>query len=229
MEAIVLAGGLGTRLRALLPELPKPLAPIAGRPFLEILLRHLASSGVARVVLSVGYKHEMIVAAIGSRFAGLAVDYAIEDQPMGTGGAIRLAAASCRAAHVAVLNGDSFLELDLRAMLAAHRAANARLTVGTAAVDDAGRYGSLIVRDGHVVGFAEKGVSGPGIINGGVYLMPRTLLEELGLPRVFSFERDVLTARLDALRPLVFPASGLFIDIGVPEDYARAQTLLAAR
>lgn len=228
MEAIVLAGGFGTRLRQVVADLPKPLAPVAGRPFLAIVLEQLRAQGFTEAMLAVGYRHEAIRGAFGERFGALRLSYSVEDKPLGTGGAIRLAARACSGHDVFVLNGDSFVELDFAAMRAAHHRAAARLTVGAVEVADASRYGRLLVEDSRLVGFAEKGSAGPGLINAGVYLMRRDLLETLGLPEAFSFELDVLAARLQELRPWVHRASGRFIDIGVPEDYARAQGMFAS-
>ena len=227
MQAIVLAGGFGTRLRSVVPDLPKPLAPVAGRPFLAILLEDLARHGFSSVVLSVGYRHELIEAEFGDRFAGLPLRYAVEDKPLGTGGAVRLALRQCTADEVFVLNGDSHVELDYAAMREAHHAASARITVCIAGVADAARYGSVRLHDGFLIGFSEKGAGGAGQINAGVYLLARNLLEGAELPEVFSFERDILAARIEQLHPLAFRAHAEFIDIGVPEDYARAQRLFA--
>jgi D-glycero-alpha-D-manno-heptose 1-phosphate guanylyltransferase len=227
MEAIILAGGLGTRLRQVVQDLPKPLAPVAGRPFLAILLEYLASRGFASAVLSVGYKHELIRSEFGGAFAGLRIRYAVEDRPLGTGGAIRLAARQCDAGEVFVMNGDTYVELEFDAMRAAHRAAGARLSVCTAQVPDVARYGAVVLEGDRISGFTASGSAGPGRINAGVYLMAGDLLEGMGLPDAFSFERDVLTPKVGALRPLAFPARGLFIDIGVPADYARAQQIFA--
>ncbi len=227
MQAIVLAGGFGTRLRHVVPDLPKPLAPVAGRPFLAILLEQLCGEGFESAVLSVGYRHEAIRNAFGDGFDRLALSYVVEDRPLGTGGAIRLAARACSGADVFVLNGDSYVELDFARMQAGHRQKQSRLTVCAITVADASRYGRVLVEDSLIAGFAEKGVGGPGMINAGVYLMRRDLLENLGLPAVFSFEQDVLAARLPELRPRIHPTRGRFIDIGVPEDYARAQAMFA--
>jgi D-glycero-alpha-D-manno-heptose 1-phosphate guanylyltransferase len=227
MEAIVLAGGFGTRLRPIVEGLPKPLAPVAGRPFLAILLEYLSRQGFTSVVLSVGYKHELVQSAFGNAFAGISIRYAVEDEPLGTGGAIRLAARQCSGSEVFVLNGDSYVELEFGAMRAAHRALHSRLSVCTVRVVDVERYGTVLVSGDRIAGFAANGKTGPGQINAGVYLLAGDLLEDMGLPEAFSFERDVLAARLDELRPMAFPTSGMFIDIGVPADYARAQRLFA--
>ena len=227
MQAIVLAGGLGTRLRGVVPDLPKPLAPVSGRPFLAIILEQLCTQGFTSAVLSVGYRHELIRQAFGERFGGLALLYVVEDRPLGTGGAIRLAARQCSAADVFVLNGDSYADLDFADMQVRHCEAHVPLTVCAVEVPDAARYGRILVRDDRITGFSEKGAAGPGLINAGIYLMRRNLLEEPELPEVFSFERDVLEARVGDLRPLAYPTCGRFIDIGVPDDYARAQGMFA--
>ena len=227
MQAIVLAGGLGTRLRSVVPELPKPMAPVAGRPFLAWLLDALAAGGVRRVVLAVGYRHDAIRNHFGGAWRGMALDYSIEPAPLGTGGAIRLAAERCDAsAPSIVLNGDTFLQVDLLAMHAQHVAASERLTVAACHVDDVSRYGALRVEQGHIAGFLEKGHTGPGFINAGTYVLaPETLLA-LPSGEAFSFEQRVLMGALDTLKPAAFETPGAFIDIGIPEDFARAQTLL---
>ncbi len=227
MEAIVLAGGLGTRLRAVVADLPKPMAPVAGRPFLAILLDQLSEAGFARVVLSVGYRHEAIVDYFGENYRGLKLKYAVETEPLGTGGAMRLALQQTSAPEVFVINGDTFLQLDYAAMLGAHRSESAQLTLAAQQVPDTSRYGALDIESGRIRGFLEKGGSGPGMINGGTYLLDPALLSNSDLPPAFSFETDLLMPRIGEIAPLAFFTDGLFIDIGVPEDYARAQQLLA--
>jgi D-glycero-alpha-D-manno-heptose 1-phosphate guanylyltransferase len=226
MEAVVLAGGLGTRLRSVVPDLPKPMAPVAGRPFLEILLSSLARQGVARVVLSVGHRAAQIVEHFGAAYDGLEIDYAVEDSPLGTGGAVRLALSRCRSEPVLVLNGDTFLELDLPALWACWRADRAPVVVARE-VEDTARFGRMRIEDGRVIAFAEKGVAGPGTINGGVYLVPRDLLDGFEPGRAFSIESDFFTPQAGRRTIRAFVARGRFIDIGVPDDYARAQSLLA--
>lgn len=227
MQAIVLAGGLGTRLRSVVPDLPKPMAPVAGRPFLAWMLDALAAAGVQHLVLAVGYRHEVIRARFGDAFEGIAIEYSVEAQPLGTGGAIRLAAERTDATRpVLVLNGDTFLQIDLRAMHEGHVAAGERLTVAACRVEDVSRYGALRVDGGHITGFLEKGHAGPGLINAGTYVLAPDALRALPAGEAFSFEQRVLVGALERLRPAVFETPGAFIDIGVPEDYARAQTLL---
>jgi D-glycero-alpha-D-manno-heptose 1-phosphate guanylyltransferase len=225
MQAIVLAGGLGTRLRGVVPDLPKPMAGVAGRPFLAWILDRLADAGFERVVLAVGYRHEAIRAHFGEVYRGVPLRYSVEDAPLGTGGAIRLAGDHVGHYPVFVLNGDTFLELDYRAMLAAHAGSGALMSVATCRVPDVGRYGALELVHGRIAAFREKGPAGPGVINAGTYLLSRGIVDMIppGVP--FSFEQQLLGPRVGELRPAAYLAEGLFIDIGVPEDYARAQHL----
>ena len=228
MEAIVLAGGFGTRLAARLNGVPKPMAPIAGRPFLEILLRQLKRCGVTRVLLSVGYLHESIQSCFGVAFDGLALDYSIEDSPLGTGGAIRATLALAREQAVLVLNGDTFLDADFSEMLRLHRAHGTALSMAVVHQDDVARYGGVRIGNGRVLGFEEKGRSGPGWINAGAYVLNANLPWPPQCTGKFSFEKDVLATQVAALAPLAYPVQGFFLDIGVPEDFDRAQTALAA-
>ena len=228
-QAIILAGGLGTRLRGVVPDLPKPMAPVAGRPFLCHVLDPLCDAGFELAVLAVGYRHEAIRDHFGDRYRDLELRYSVEATPLGTGGAMRLAAREIdAAAPFFVLNGDTFVELDYRAMLDAHVAARASMSMAVCAVADVGRYGALELDDGTVTGFREKGGDGPGYINAGTYLFARGLLDAIPDDTPYSFEQQLLVPEVKTIRPRAFLAHGLFIDIGVPEDYARAQTLFKA-
>jgi D-glycero-alpha-D-manno-heptose 1-phosphate guanylyltransferase len=225
VQAIILAGGLGTRLRSAVPDLPKALAPIGDRPFLSYLLQDLQAGGFTSAILAVGYRHELIASSLGSAFGSLRLSYSVEESPLGTGGAIRNAATHCEQQNIFVLNGDTRCDFDYSAMHLAHSRAAARLTIGVATVADVSRFGTVHVQADIITGFAEKGMSGGGLINAGVYVMDRELLNDPLLPQAFSFERDFLPRQLPALLPRAFLARGQFIDIGVPEDYALAQTL----
>lgn len=226
MDALILAGGFGTRLRAVVPDLPKPMAPVCGKPFLELLLGALSGKGLRRVVLSLGYRADVIVNHFGSHFGGLELAYEIEEQPLGTGGAIRRGLARCESDAALVVNGDTLLDIELQAVQAEWQRLQRPLIVGVA-VPDTSRYGRLSVNQGRLTGFTEKGVAGPGLINTGHYVLPRTLLSDPALPEAFSFEADFLVPRLASLQLALFTSTGSFIDIGIPEDYARAQTELA--
>lgn len=226
MEAIVLAGGFGTRLRQVVADVPKPMAPIAGRPFLEILLGSLAQKGFSRVVLSLGFMAEKISGHFGSRFAGLDLAYMVEDSPLGTGGAARLAAEACTQDHVFIFNGDTFLNLEAAQIEKQWQAKKHPIVVGRH-VPDTARYGRLVVDGARITNFAEKGAAGPGLINAGCYVLATDALTGFLLNQPFSIENDYLVAEVLRARVEVFVTEGIFIDIGVPDDYARAQTLLA--
>jgi D-glycero-alpha-D-manno-heptose 1-phosphate guanylyltransferase len=227
MEAIVLAGGLGTRLASRLQGLPKPMAPVAGRPFLEILLTQLRRAGSTRVLLSVGHRHEAIQDHFGTAFNSMELDYVIEHAPLGTGGAVRLALTQAREESVLVLNGDTILDADYAEMMSLHAGSNAAVTLAVVHRDDVSRYGGVTVEGGHVVGFEEKGRTGPGWISAGTYVLARDLAWPSALPEKFSIETDVFVPEVARLRPAAFQVEGYFLDIGIPEDYDRAQTELA--
>lgn len=226
MEAIILAGGQGTRLRELVPDGPKPMALVAGRPFLEILLDVLARKGFGRVILSLGYKADRVEAHFGAAFAGMALVYEIEQTPLGTGGALHRALAHCRSDHVYVFNGDTFLDLEVNKVET--RWQQQRLPIIIAAeVADTTRYGRLTVVNGQVVGFNEKGVPGMGLINAGAYVLPIGITADFPTDRAFSLEQDYLAKAVIHSPFQCFVTRGCFIDIGVPDDYRRAQSVLA--
>jgi D-glycero-alpha-D-manno-heptose 1-phosphate guanylyltransferase len=226
IEAIVLAGGLGTRLREVVSNLPKPMAPVAGRPFLEILLGHIAQKGIGRVVLSVGFMAEKITAHFGNRFAGMELDYVVETSPLGTGGAVRMAMTKCSQDHVFVFNGDTFLDLETGTVESQWQQHHQPIIVGRE-VPDTNRYGRLLIDHGRVIGFAEKGGSGPGVINAGCYVLNASQLDAFQPNTAFSLELEYFNKALEEVYFDVYITSGVFIDIGVPEDYARAQIKLA--
>jgi D-glycero-alpha-D-manno-heptose 1-phosphate guanylyltransferase len=227
MEAIVLAGGLGTRLRSKVPDLPKSMAQVAGRPFLEILLERLISQGCNRFILSVGYLRHKIIDAFGNNYKGIPLSYAIEESPLGTGGAIRLALEQVTEPSALVLNGDTYLEADFAAMLSLHVSAGRPMTMAVTQVGDVARYGGVTMNQGDVTGFIEKGQSKAGWINAGVYALERNFPWPEHLVAPFSFETDVLVPRVNQLQPVSFPCNGRFLDIGVPEDLDRAQVELS--
>lgn len=222
LEGIVLAGGFGTRLRQVVPNLPKPMAPIAGRPFLEIVLENLAQKGFGRVILSLGYMAEKIKVHFGTRFSGMQVTYVVEDHPLGTGGATRLAMSQSAQDHVFVFNGDTFLDLEVDAVERRWQTTGHPIIVGRE-LDDVSRYGCLLTDNGRVIGFLEKGASGAGLVNAGCYVLNRGQLASFPLNTSFSLERDYLSDAVQETTFDFFLTSGRFIDIGVPEDYARAE------
>ena len=235
MDAIVLVGGLGTRLRSLVSEVPKPMAPVGEVPFLDILLaRLLRHRAIDRLVLAVGYKREVVQDYFGDRLKGREIAYAIETEPLGTGGGIRNAIAHARSDEVLVVNGDTLFDVDLEAMVAYHRQQQADLTLALKPMREFDRYGTVQLAGTRVVGFEEKRYQLEGTINGGIYLLERDLFERplegskaASLPEKFSFETDFLERYLQQLRVCGFVSEGYFIDIGIPEDYRRAQVDLA--
>jgi D-glycero-alpha-D-manno-heptose 1-phosphate guanylyltransferase len=225
-EAIVLAGGLGTRLRSAVTDLPKPLASVAGRPFLAHLLDQLAAGGLRRVILATGYMAEKIEQTIGARWAGMDIVYSKESEPLGTGGAIRLAITLLQGDGVHLANGDTFLRYDPGTLERAVQAMGATLGIALAKVDDVGRYGAVEVADGRVIAFREKGGRGPGLINAGSYFLTAAGIADLPAEDgAYSFENRVLLPSILSGQVAAFYDTSDFIDIGVPEDYLRAQLL----
>lgn len=226
MEAVVLAGGFGARLKDVLHGVPKPMAPVAGRPFLEILLNHLAKAGCSRAILSVGYLHNVIQDHFGATWRGMSLVYAVESSPLGTGGAIRAALLSAREDDVLVLNGDTFLDADFAAMLRFHAAHNAQVTIAVTHQPEIARYGGVVLDGDRIAGFEEKGSAGPGWINAGAYAISRGFPWPPHLQEKFSLERDLLAPDIGRLRPAAYKVDGFFLDIGIPQDLQRAQSEL---
>lgn len=227
MEAVVLAGGFGTRLKAAVPDLPKPMAPINGEPFLKILLRLLANKGFSRVILSLGYKAEIIKNYFGSTCYGLVIDYVVEEYPLGTGGALKLAFEKVLDDRAFVFNGDTFIDVDINKLEASSAVGNYSWLVGKE-VSDTQRYGRIISENTTIIGFSEKGIPGPGLINAGCYLFKKSIFDDFDLGSTFSLEEDVLPKLIDQQSFKVLSSDGLFIDIGIPEDYKLSQELLRA-
>jgi D-glycero-alpha-D-manno-heptose 1-phosphate guanylyltransferase len=228
MEAIVLAGGLGTRLAGRLEGVPKSMAPIAGRPFLEIVLTQLESAGCTRVLLAVGHLHTIIQDHFGATFNSMRIDYSVENSPLGTGGAVRLALEQATEESILVMNGDTFLQADYADMMLFHATEGAGVTIAVVPRPDISRYGSVVIEEKRVVAFEEKGRTGPGYISAGTYVLPRNLAWPPNLKKKFSIEYDFFAPEIARLRPAAYEIKGYFLDIGLPEDLDRAQTELAS-
>jgi len=226
-EVIVLVGGMGTRLRSVVADLPKPLAPIGSRPFLAYLLDAYAAAGMRRAILATGYRAEQIRAAIGSNWFGMEIAYSHEEAPLGTGGAIRQATQRVQGDGVHLANGDTFLRYAPAALEVVTRAGGAWMGVALAEVEDVGRYGAVEVEGGRVRAFREKGGQGGGLINAGSYFITSEGLSHLPGEQAYSFEERVLLPWAFEGRVAAFSDTREFIDIGVPEDYVRAQTVMA--
>lgn len=227
MEAIVLAGGYGTRLRDVVADVPKPMAPVCGRPFLRFVLDDLHVQGCDAVVLAVGYLHEQISDYFGDTYKGMRLSYSIEEEPLGTGGAIKQALSHCTEEIVLVLHGDTFLETDLTRLLEEAAESGAQATLSAKRLQDFDRYGSLEVVDNTIISFHEKEYRAEGLINGGIYAVRRHAFDDL--PQAFSMEKDYLERFVDRGLFSIFETDGFFLDIGIPEDYVRAQTAFLDR
>lgn len=226
MEAIVLAGGFGTRLRQVLSDVPKPMAPINHQPFLRYVLDMLVAQGVDRIVIATGYMHEKIEEAFGASYRGAKLLYSQEDTPLLTGGAVKKALTLCTEESILIVNGDTFFEVNYQEMQKQMRVKNADFVIAVKHLQHFTRYGRLeFSSQGHVVKFIEKQPTDDGYINGGVYLMKRSFLNN-ELREAFSIEKDVMEIDTINRRIFAYPSEGYFLDIGVPEDYEHAQKTL---
>lgn len=226
-EAIVLAGGLGTRLRSAVPDLPKCMAPVAGHPFLKYLIDYYLQKGINRFIFSLGYMHEVIEKYLNEYYPSLNYTSVIESEPLGTGGGIKLACRKAISEQVLILNGDTFFGVDLTEIYQFHAISNADCTLALKPMLNFDRYGVVEMNQAGRIGlFHEKKQTAAGNINGGVYLLKKSALLESDLPDKFSFEKDFMETHLNSLRIYGIIQEGYFIDIGIPVDYERSQTEL---
>ncbi len=223
MEAIILAGGLGTRLREVVPDLPKPMAPVHGKPFIEYLIKKLKKNGFLKIILSVGFKADKIQQYFGYAYDGIEIVYSLESEPLGTGGAIRLAMEHCKGSHVYIFNGDTYLDLEIDQVESLWFKKKTSIIVGKI-MQDASRYGVIVSRDSKVIGFIEKNSNSGGLINAGCYVLGRHQLDAYPIGTRFSIEKDFLEPKTNSLdiNLEVFITNGYFIDIGIPEGYLEA-------
>ena len=227
-EAIVLAGGLGTRLRPAVPDLPKCMAPVNGRPFLSYIIDYYTSQGIEKFIFALGYKHEVIVGWIKQQYPALNVEYAIEKEPLGTGGAIQLAVEKAREKDLLILNGDTIFKIDLPMLTSFHEDNASACTLALKPMKDFERYGVVeINEEGLITRFKEKKHYQEGLINGGAYLLNVGRFRQQKRPSVFSFEKDYLERCFTFMPMYGCVQEGYFIDIGIPEDFEKAQTDLA--
>jgi len=221
-EAIILAGGFGTRLQTVVSDVPKPMAQVAGRPFLEFLVKKLTNSGFKKIVLSVGYKADVVMAHFSRRSFGTEISFCVEDKPLGTGGGIKLAMSKTSGEHVVVLNGDSLFDAPLDKLFQFHLQNKAVATLALRRIDSCERYGRVVCdKSGRIEDFEPKGFTGEGLINGGIYILKRDVFE--AMPESFSIEEDFFKPRVKEVLMFGLPFDSYFIDIGIPEDYQRAQ------
>lgn len=224
-DIIILAGGLGTRLKEEVENLPKVMAPVNGKPFLEYLLDYIAKSGFQRVILSTGYLSHFIQDYFRDKYKTIDIVYSIEEEPLGTGGALKKAFKQVHTPFFMVMNGDTMFRINLQKFFDRHIEFLANLSIALRPVDDASRYGKVVCReDSTIISFDEKSSDGqPGLINGGIYIIKSKYFNKLALPDKFSIEKDFLNHNVkdDEFIGQVF--DDYFIDIGIPQDYKRAQ------
>ena len=267
-ECVILVGGQGTRLRSVVQDIPKPMADINGKPFLEYLLSFLNAQGCKHVVLSVGYKHEIIENYFGNQYLNLKIDYAVEKEPLGTGGGIKNSIGYISQDDFFLLNGDSFFDVNLAELAEFHVLRKSLVTLSVKEMHHVDRYGTLSIEDGKIISFNEKQPIEKGFINTGVYVVSKQVFEKAAilqenasenthviagltrnLPQItpltnglrvkpamtesptekFSFEKDILEANVSKLPFYAFQSDGYFIDIGIPEDYKKAQADFISR
>ncbi len=223
-EAIILAGGLGTRLSATVKDKQKVMAPVGGRPFLDYILRDLSEKGFNKVVLAVSYHHEQLTQRYKDEYLGMKIEYSVEEKPLGTGGAIKKALEKTREERVTVLNGDTYFDVDFDALYNTATQKNAKIVLAAKEMPDCTRHSTLETgEDGAVTRFAEKLPNKKGFINGGIYVIDRHLLKDFPEEK-FSFEKEVLEKMKTGLYAL--KCSGYFIDMGIPDAYFTAGTAI---
>ena len=224
MEAIVLAGGLGTRLRSVVPDLPKCMAPINGIPFLAYLIDHLTEQGVTNFVFALGYKSNEFLDFLNTKLPQNNFSIVIEEEPLGTGGAIKLAISKTREENIIALNGDSLYKVNLTQLMHFHQANKSHCTLALKPMQAFERYGSVEINElSNIVSFKEKQFMENGLINGGVYAIHVASFLDMPLPTKFSLEKDYLENYAKDFKFYGNVQEAYFIDIGIPEDYAKAQ------
>jgi D-glycero-alpha-D-manno-heptose 1-phosphate guanylyltransferase len=225
LVAIILAGGFGTRLQSVVNDVPKPMAPVAGRPFLEWVLDYCLENGIQEAILSVGYKSDIIIQHFGNEYKGIQIKYAKEKEPLGTGGAIRYAMEMLEDdKNCLILNGDTLFKSDINMLFNAFQEEEADLIVSLRRMFDFDRYGVVeLDKNNRIISFQEKKHCDEGLINGGVYIVNSKLIKNL-FPKIetFSFEKDFMERYVEQLKFVGIEQSGYFIDIGIPEDFEKA-------
>ena len=224
-ECIILAGGLGTRLRSVVVDLPKVMAPVNERPFLNYILEKATNEKIEHLVLSTGYLHEKIEEYISTSHAEKNISFVIEEEPLGTGGAIAFALHQCMSEEVLIVNGDSFFNIDYRRFFNDHHQKHSDFSIAMKPMFNFDRYGTLnITNDGKIKAFLEKRSMQEGMINAGIYIINKKHFLEMNWPYKFSMEKDYMEKYFSSVPMYGFAYDEYFIDIGIPQDYAKAQT-----
>lgn len=223
-EAIILAGGLGTRLKSIVNELPKCLAPIRGKPFLGFLIEYLKGQGIEKFIFSLGHKHEMIEKFLKENYDSISFKISLENEPLGTGGAIKLAISKSESADVLVYNGDTLFEINTELLGSFHTEKKSACTIALKPMENFSRYGIVeLAEHNQIKFFREKAFYTKGLINGGVYILTAKKFADKNFPSSFSFEKGYLEKYTGENNFFGQIQDEYFIDIGIPEDYARAQ------
>ena len=222
-ECIILAGGLGTRLQSVVNDVPKCMASVANQPFLSHIFDYLESQQFEHIVLSLGYKSEVVLDWLNTQNRSFAISYVIETKALGTGGAIKFAFSRVKGRKAVVLNGDTFFNIGNNKLIDFHNEVKADISLALKPMIDFDRYGSVDINEqGRILKFIEKKHLLKGLINGGVYLINKNIFDNLDLPEVFSFEKEILEGKTSQLNIYGLPFDDYFIDIGIPSDFEKA-------
>jgi len=226
-EAIILAGGKGTRLRSVITDIPKCMAPVQEKAFITFILDFLNDAHFSKVIISVGYLKEYIINNLGNSFKNIEIAYSMEESPLGTGGAIKAALELCKNDNVFVLNGDTYFRPELKLMAKEHETKQADITIAVKHMNDVSRYGSVNFNNTQeITSFCEKNQkTSAGFINGGIYLINKSIFHH-HTASIFSIENDFFKNKINVLKMQVHISDAFFLDIGIPEDYSKASVLL---
>jgi len=229
-EVIILAGGLGTRLQGVLGDIPKCMATVAGKPFLEYQLSYLQQKGYSRIILSVGHLRTPIMEHFGAHWNGCSIRYSVEETPLGTGGAILQASRMSTSGQLLVLNGDTYFRVETEKLHDAMHFQHADAVIALRNVPDSGRYGTVVTGENcRIMKFSEKDpAAGEGLINGGIYLMQREFILGSGFHGTFSLEKELFPRACSEKILIGVEYDDYFLDIGIPEDLERAQKELVS-
>lgn len=227
-DVIILAGGLGTRLSSVVKDVPKPMAMVGGRPFMDHILKQLPLGNINKIILAVGHKYEVIEEYYGTVYENVKIEYSIENEPLGTGGGIAQALRLVESDTCLILNGDTYFDINYEELWQTHKESDKLMTLALKYMEKPARYGTVLLESTEIVKFQEKQAGLPfGIINGGIYWASKALLDEMPDLEKFSFESEVLEKKVTENKLGGYISEGLFIDIGIPEDYARSQEIFA--
>ena len=227
-DVIILAGGLGTRLASVVKDVPKPMAPVAEKPFLDHILNGLPLGHINKIILAVGYKSNKVIDYYGDKFKNIPILYSIEEVPLGTGGGIGLALKHVTQDTALILNGDTYFDVNYEEFWETHKDSNTPITLALKQMPSPDRYGTVLMEKNTIIKFHEKQKElSTGLINGGCYWVDKNIIEVLPKAEKYSFEKDFLELSVQNKYLTGYISDGLFIDIGISEDYERAQQIFA--